>query len=656
MTEPEDRSSARRRRGTHVLALVLLCAVVFFPGLDRHGVTNWQEAQRLIVAREMQDRYRAVMADKSLAAGVRELLVPRANGRPYLAKPPVIYWSQIALAGAMGQRVELWHLRAVVAIAGLLGVLTTYGCARELLSPDHAGAKSHSAPLGPSGVRIDSAWVDRAAFWSAAMLATGLLYVRSGRIGELDILLVPFCTVAIWMIARAWRAHRERRETDWPVILIAAATTALATLSKDPGVMVVGLASYGGIGLWAAFAKSGTPVDVALLRDRGRAPLTPLPTPTKLELVAAWILAGLFAIGAIVASSLDMQSPGEALGVLIIGALAGLIGLTLGRLLFWPLRFRAMFTALSRTHPLLVIGGAVLVRLAWGWAVAGLIGTEATGSLVRQEVEDNVRPFMPEAPLNNLEAISFGVGVGSVAAIITAVVLLTDRFQPSRTLAGWYQLAAWLLFTFLAFSVLGKGVQRYLTPMWPAIAILGGVGIATALRAIPRPRWLLPALTTAVLALAIGQGWWYGYGRERAADRSPRDMIAELKGRGDLWMYRLFSFEFATPALDYYADRRVQVVGDPRINESMAGGGWWTIERLIESIRRTGRPAYGLIRTGRIPGEPEDAPTAIQRLEAAGLIVRELPTDARFRIDKGRSEVRCYKVRLPRPGELPTCN
>jgi hypothetical protein len=307
-----------------------------------------------------------------------------------------------------------------------------------------------------------------------------------------------------------------------------------------------------------------------------------------------------------------------------------------------------MVVALSRTHPLLVIGVAVLVRLSWGWAVAGIIGTSQTEDLVRQEVEDNIRLFVAEAPINNLEAVSFGVGLGSIAAIVSLIWMIRDRTRPPASL---FQLFAWLAFTLIAFSILGKGVQRYLTPMWPAVTILGGVGVASAI-SLSRSgrltcRWVRPALTLGVIALALGQGWWYGFGRERNAERSPRDLIAELRARQHVTTRRIVSIEFSTPALDYYLDRHVLCVGDPRVSESMAGGGWWTFDRLKQWLERRG-PVFALLRTGATPGEPPGTPTAIERFREMGVEVSEVTTNAGFRIDKDRSEVRCYRLRIAR--------
>lgn len=641
------------------LAIAAVCAAAFLPGLDRHGVTNWQEAQRLVVAREMQSRLHEALGDwkesrresiadedaagdepasdgakgSSLRNAAEALLVPTANGKPYLAKPPMIYWAQIAAAEALGERVELWHLRLVVAIAAILGVVATVFTARALLTPER-----NSAACGLDGRVMDRAWLCDAVLWSALTLATGILFVRSGRIGELDIMMVPLCTGAIGAVACAWRRHREERDTDFVMVGVAAVLTTMAVLVKDPAVMVVGLTAFGGIALWAANVPAGTGVDVALVRGRRRAELVPMPETGRAARAAEWVIGAACALAAGVAALMNLQEGMDLLGVAIIAGLAGFIGVMLARLA-QPMRFRAMFVAMSRTHPVLVIGVPVLVRLAWAWGVAELIGTQQAGQLVQQEVEDNVRLFVPEAPLNNLEAMAFGVGLASVFAAFTLVWVVRDR---PRMQAGWFQLCAWLVFQFAAFSVLGKGVQRYLTPMWPAIAIFGGIGIASLLADARARRWVRPVLVVGVIALAVGQGWWYGYGRDLySGERSPRDLVRELRSHKKVIEHRVVSVEFAHPALDYYMDRHVQPVGDPRVNSSMSGGIAWSFEKLRISVERKGA-VFALIRTGGIPGV--QAETAIERLEKLGLRVREVETDAKFVIDAGRSEVRCYKV------------
>lgn len=108
-----------------VLVLAALCAVVFFLGLSTHGLTNWQEAQRALVAREMHDR--------------GAWIVPTVHGRPYLAKPPLVYWAPMALARLTGTRPGEWHLRATVAMAMSLGVVGVYLLGRRMLHERDAG-------------------------------------------------------------------------------------------------------------------------------------------------------------------------------------------------------------------------------------------------------------------------------------------------------------------------------------------------------------------------------------------------------------------------------------------------------------------------------------------------------------------------------------
>jgi len=87
-----------------VVLLSALCWALYLPGLTAHGLMNWQEGQRALVAREMQAR--------------GEWLVPTAHGRPYLAKPPMIYWCELGLAELRGARCGEFELRATVALFG----------------------------------------------------------------------------------------------------------------------------------------------------------------------------------------------------------------------------------------------------------------------------------------------------------------------------------------------------------------------------------------------------------------------------------------------------------------------------------------------------------------------------------------------------------
>ncbi|MBX3361155.1 MAG: hypothetical protein KF705_06915 [Phycisphaeraceae bacterium] len=100
-----------------IVTLVALCAVVLFVGLTTHGLSNWQESMRALVARDM-----GVMG---------EWVVPRVNGEAYLAKPPMVYWCQLAIARVRGVFggdgvPGVFELRLTVALAAMLGVVATY--------------------------------------------------------------------------------------------------------------------------------------------------------------------------------------------------------------------------------------------------------------------------------------------------------------------------------------------------------------------------------------------------------------------------------------------------------------------------------------------------------------------------------------------------
>ncbi|MBX3361154.1 MAG: hypothetical protein KF705_06910 [Phycisphaeraceae bacterium] len=59
-----------------------------------------------------------------------------------------------------------------------------------------------------------------AAWWSSLFLGTGILYVRSGRTGELDILLAPLTVVAIGALYVAYESHVERRRMHWRALAV----------------------------------------------------------------------------------------------------------------------------------------------------------------------------------------------------------------------------------------------------------------------------------------------------------------------------------------------------------------------------------------------------------------------------------------------------
>ncbi len=629
--------------------LALFAALVYLPGLATHGVTNWQEGQRLVVAREMQLR--------------GDWLLPTVHAQPYLAKPPLIYWCQIALAELRGGLVSLFDLRLTVALAGVLGVLATYWAGRQILDPSITPAVAQASRLCDRSVH-DRCFARDASFWGAAMLATGFLSARSARIGELDILLIPTVALAVGGIAKAWRAHRERKATDLTAVTLAVLASCFAALAKGPpGLLVIALGAYGGIALHAA--NTTKPLDLQLFGD-ARVRRTPAAPPrsspaqsaacptTRHRLIAA-LFAAVLVCTAIVTGG-GNERLGDLPGWLLHVVMAACVGAAFAGL-FSPRRAWACFVAYSRTHPVAVLGLPLMVLWLWWHAATGQLSPEQKTLLLSQEAEDNLRLFVLGSPMRNLEAASYGVGLGSFAAIATLVWLVWHK---PKLNAGWCIVLAWALLPIVAMSWLGKGVPRYLTPAWPGIALLGGLGVARLLQTKAHAAARLrTALGACVLALGAGTSLWYGYGREVfSAWRSPRDFLVEFElniatlspGRHAPAHDKLLlcSYEFQTPALDAYwggTGRSVIPVGDVGVNDSMMGGPAWTLDELHAALRDLPDGAVVLVRETQPSGRP--TPPPLDALRSAGFVVEEIPVSAEFRIDGGRTRIKAVVVRLP---------
>jgi 4-amino-4-deoxy-L-arabinose transferase-like glycosyltransferase len=546
-----------------VLLLSLICAITYFTGLAAHGLTNWQEGQRALVAREMQ------------TSG--NLIVPTVNGEPYLAKPPMVYWAQLGIArtrailGGNGE-VAVVDLRLAVAIAGWLGVLATFFVGRMLLESGQAGRDAQTNNHPPSDEQQHQHRASRAAFWSAATLATGLLYVRSSRIGELDILIVPFVVIAIGTIFVSWRSHVERGRMHLRATLLATAAASGAMLTKGPPALVCIIAGgYGGIIAWTMLSHTAGP-----------------------------------------------------------GAKARAI---------------ACFRAMSRTHPVAVIGVPFAVLWLWLWAVRTRVGPDAIATAVERQTSENIQFFVLESPLNNLEAMSYGVGLASALALLAAIYLIKHQRNENEPLSmGNWIILAWVVGSFIAFSSMGKGVPRYLTPMWPGIALLGGMWIAKVIENAQRAKPLIRTLATSTAVLAIGQGWWYGLERDvRFGDRTPESFISALLASPDVDANRIGAVDIWDPRLDYYTKAYITPFLDVGPGVSLSGVKPQPIATLPTALK-PGEPFTLLIRATPHPSMDRDGEREIDRLRRLGLIVTPIDIAPTFRIDNRKTKVIAVSV------------
>lgn len=589
-------------RGTlrDILILTLLSAVVYFIAPASFGLTNWQEAKRALVAREMFDR---------LSSDPGAWLVPTDAGRPYLAKPPLIYWCQIGLARAHAARPSEIDLRLAVAIAGWIGVLATYWAGRNVLSL-HDGEHPQ-----PDATR----WARRGAFWGAAMLGTGVLYVRSSRFGELDVLLVPFTSAGVALLAHAWKSAIERTRTNFVAVAGAALCAVAAAMTKGPpGLLTLGIAAYGGMAILVAS------------RSRHNHPLA-----RGIQWPVCLALGG--AVALLSARQTDERS--DWIGVAMMGALSAWSAWALLPLARWR-AMKELVALFARTHPVGVIGAGLGALWWWSHAVARHIGASGLASSVAEEVEDNLRLLVPDSPLINLGAATYGVGLGSVAAIIAIIWIIKDR---PRLPLGLSIVVAWVGLGLTAFSLLGKGVPRYLTPVWPGIALMGGAWVSAAIRDFRNPVPMRIGWTLGVVVLGLSQGWWYAFGLEaQEHDRSPRALVRDLLSRGTD-PADLVTFEFSTPALDYYAGRSVESLLDVVERRGIRFVGPRTLADLKNDLKRDPtRSVTMLVRRSQPPSM--DSERAVERLRKLGFNVRAIGLNAEFTIDNGRTPVDAVRV------------
>jgi hypothetical protein len=293
---------------------------------------------------------------------------------------------------------------------------------------------------------------------------------------------------------------------------------------------------------------------------------------------------------------------------------------------------------------------AVGAAWAWSWLVSRRVGADVMARTVSTEASNNLVLFEPESILQNLEAASYAAGLGSVFAVLGAIWLVTRRPQDAAGAAsrGLWFVIAWVGLGLLAFSLLGKGVARYMTPLWPGIAILGGAFVATLLteRAErPRVHGLRMVLSAIVVVLAIGQGVWYGVARERLyADRHPGALIAELESLSPAAPPIIL--DYWSPALDFYAGVHIQPYADVGPEVPVSGVTRLALESLHKELAASGGSRVMLIRSKAHKRTIQTPP--IERLREAGFEVTPIETEHAWIIDNRETPIMAVRVSAAR--------
>ncbi len=170
-----------------LLALVLLWAALYLPGLGQSDILSTNEANRAMAAREM------------LARG--DWIVPTLVGEPYLNKPPAYYWQAMLCYRVFGDHAAGARLPA--ALAALATALAAFGC-------------FHRQGRAQAG-----------AFAAMLCLATPLLILQ-GTEAELDMGLI------LWIFLTQLCMLQALQQRPITYSLLAYLFLALATLTKGP--------------------------------------------------------------------------------------------------------------------------------------------------------------------------------------------------------------------------------------------------------------------------------------------------------------------------------------------------------------------------------------------------------------------------------------
>lgn len=542
-----------------VILLSLLTLPVFFWNLTDLGLFNTQEAIRVNVAREMQ------------RAG--EWLVPIRRGEVYIAKPPMVYWSQIGLAKVRGVEVGEFELRLNAALWGWMGVIATYFAARSMLRGAAHAENTAGRPPPPAGRQAEA--LDPA-FWSAAALSVGVLYSQSARVGELDVMLVAPVAAAIGFMNASWRHMLRTARAHLGFVLLATLSACVAAAVKGPaGLLVIALGGS---------------------------------VPTLLH---AWTTRDSLRLG--------------------------------GRMVSRPWY---AFKSLESTHPVLVIGLPVVLVWLWLREARLRVGDEKFAALVGFEASDNLNWFDWGGMVRYGEAVTVSLGVFLPLVLVGLWSIWRDRREMSP---GVRAVACWFVLGLVAFAVSTKGVGRYLTPIWPAMAMLVGIGVSCLARREKYPMRLAVMLVSALVLQGGVLTWWHALGRTAAwAERSPREFLNEVFATSDRSRLGTLSFNF--DAFDFYAGQVIETWGDKRFGSPLS-----ELAAMLRADGSGGGDAkpYTLLVMEENEANRRMFGSAAEQLRAVGLRWEESATTAVYRRPPGDARVLVWRVYSEAPGRSP---
>jgi len=418
----------------HHVLIVTVAVLVMFTNLG--GAQLW----------DRDEPRNAGCAEEMLARG--NWVVPMFNGQLRDAKPVMLYWLIMSAYGMFG--VGEFAARFWSAVLAVGTVLMTYQIGRRLFNPQ----------IG---------------LWGGLILSTSLMFDVAGRAATPDSVLIFFVTLALMVYVLG--AFPKKREAGaalpasdrsffprrWTVVALLYAVMGGGILAKGPVALVVPTAVIGRFLLlrWQPRAANSTAVVAAQSADASWVTKYVIAAIVVLLALVAQFggLTGLLITAIIVATAYSLRGDHRWLGLLKP---------------FAPLHF---LKTCWRMRPVTALAAALAVSLPWFiW-----VGMETDGEFLRgfflKEHFGRATTAMENhggSPLYYPGAILMGFFPWSVFAVPLLLDIVSRMRSRDENLAGLQFVACWVCVFVGVFTIAETKLPNYITPCYPALALLCG--------------------------------------------------------------------------------------------------------------------------------------------------------------------------------------
>ncbi|MDZ4849627.1 MAG: glycosyltransferase family 39 protein [Pirellulaceae bacterium] len=415
-----------------VLALVVFLSLWF--GLSKSNLWDRDEPRNARCAVEMLER--------------NDWVVPTFNDQLRTHKPILLYWLQMSCIRMFGE--TDFAARASSAFMASLAILATYWLGRKLIDV-------------------------QTGFWSAAALATSLMFVVAGRAATPDACLVATSTLGVVALVLHWQSGSQRVSR---YAVLGYVALGFAILAKGPVGIIMPLMV---VGLWALVQANGFALQNQPNNKRYE--------PTVLAAGSS-------------GKSIPMTKPeASAYGSVMTKSVAAAIGSL--RLIWLVIRrlkvIQGVFIALAISAPWYIWVG---LRTDGDWLYGFFVEHNLGRAMSAMEGHRGGLWFYPAASL---------VGLFPWSLMLLPIGIWTARHFRKHSYSPAIQLGiVWLAVYIVLFSLARTKLPSYITPSYPGAALLiGGFMAEWANRKFVLSKWWLKiaggvfAITAAVFVAAI---------------------------------------------------------------------------------------------------------------------------------------------------------